>query len=93
MYKKIDAYIEKLLNSSTPEAPIWNIESIRQGKKPHWNYIDGCMITSLLEIGRISGNPKYFDFAEDEWQKAIEVSVPAKFLEMNKKAFLLGYES
>ncbi len=65
MYKKIDAYIEKLLNSSTPEAPIWNIESIRQGKKPHWNYIDGCMITSLLEIGRISGNPKYFDFAEN----------------------------
>ena len=65
MYAKIDAYIEKLLNCSTPDAPIWNIESIRQGKKPHWNYIDGCMITSLLEIGRISGNQKYFDFAEN----------------------------
>ena len=64
MYAKIDAYIEKLLNCSTPDAPIWNIESIRQGKKPHWNYIDGCMITSLLEIGKISDNTKYFDFAE-----------------------------
>ena len=42
MYEKIDSYIEKLLNNSTPDAPLWNIESIRQGKKPHWNYIDGC---------------------------------------------------
>ena len=64
MYTKIDAYIEKLLNCSTPDAPIWNIESIRLGKAPHWNYIDGCMITSLLEIGRIMGDSKYFDFAE-----------------------------
>jgi unsaturated rhamnogalacturonyl hydrolase len=64
MYSKIDAYIEKLLNCSTPDAPIWNIESIRQGKAPHWNYIDGCMITSLLEIGRITEDKKYFDFAE-----------------------------
>lgn len=64
MYSKIDAYIEKLLNSSTPDAPIWNIESIKQGKAPHWNYIDGCMITSLLEIAKITGESKYFDFAE-----------------------------
>lgn len=64
MYKKIDAYIEKLLNCSTPDAPIWNIESIRQGKMPHWNYIDGCMITALLEIGKITGDKKYFDFSD-----------------------------
>lgn len=64
MYAKIDAYIEKLLKCSTPDAPIWNIESIKQGKKPHWNYIDGCMITSLLEIGKITGKSDYFDFAE-----------------------------
>ena len=64
MYSRIDAYIDKLMEKSTPDAPIWNIESIRQGKAPHWNYIDGCMITSLLEISRITGNDKYFEFAE-----------------------------
>lgn len=64
MYENIDAYIEKLLNCSTPDAPIWNIESIRQGKKPHWNYIDGCMITALLELGRITGDGKFFEFSE-----------------------------
>lgn len=64
MYENIDAYIEKLLNCSTPDAPIWNIESIRQGKKPHWNYIDGCMITAILELGRITGEDRFFEFAE-----------------------------
>ena len=64
MYTNIDKYIERLITESTPDLPIWNIESIRQGKKPHWNYIDGCMITSLLAMSRITGDEKYFDFAE-----------------------------
>ena len=33
---------------------------------------------------------KWFDFTQEEWMTAIEQSVPAKFLEMNKKAFALG---
>lgn len=64
MYSKINAYIDRLIADSTPHAPIWNIESIRQGKAPHWNYIDGCMICALLSIGEITGEEKYFDFAE-----------------------------
>lgn len=64
MYKKIDAYIDRLIEDSSPDAPMWNIESIRQGKKPHWNYIDGCMITAFMEIAAITGDKKYFDFAE-----------------------------
>ncbi len=43
---------------------------------------------NLVLLGRLS---KYFDdFSEEEWMTAIEQSVPQKFLEMNKKAFLLG---
>lgn len=64
MYKKIDKYIDRLIEESRPDAPFWNIEAIRMGKPPHWNYIDGCMITSLLTIGEITGEAKYFDFAE-----------------------------
>ena len=64
MYEKIDAYIDRLIEDSRPDAPMCNIESIRQGKKPHWNYIDGCMITALMEIAAIKGDDKYFDFAE-----------------------------
>ena len=64
MYKKIDAYIDRLVADSRPDAPVWNIESIRQGKKPHWNYIDGCMITALMKIAEIKNEDRYFDFAE-----------------------------
>ena len=64
MYDKIDAYIDRLVRESSPDAPMWNIESIRQGKKPHWNYIDGCMITALMEISAIKNDKRYFDFAE-----------------------------
>jgi len=45
---------------------------------------------NLVLIGRVS---RSFDFTEEEWMQAIEQSVPAKFLEMNKKAFLLGREA
>ena len=64
MYSKIDKYIERLLEGSTPDAPLWNIESIRAGKPPKWNYIDGCMITALLSAYELTGEQKYFDFAE-----------------------------
>lgn len=64
MYSKIDAYIDRLIRESSPDSPIWNIESIKGGKPPHWNYIDGCMITSLLEMEKITGDSRYFDFAE-----------------------------
>jgi indolepyruvate ferredoxin oxidoreductase beta subunit len=42
---------------------------------------------NLVLLGKLSNS---FDFTEEEWMKAIEVSVPEKFLEINKKAFLLG---
>ena len=43
-------YIDGLLEKSTPDAPVWNIEKIRQGLKSKWNYIDGCMIKAVLQM-------------------------------------------
>ena len=45
---------------------------------------------NLVLLGRLS---KYFDFSREDWMNAIEKSVPQKFLEVNKKAFLLGAEA
>ncbi len=42
---------------------------------------------NIVLLGRLS---KQFDFSEEEWLQAIEQSVPQKFLELNKKAFMLG---
>ena len=42
---------------------------------------------NLVLMGRLS---HYFDLEDEKWQKAIEESVPPRFLEMNRKAFELG---
>ena len=42
---------------------------------------------NIVLMGHLSRN---FDFTEEEWMDAIEKSVPAKFLELNKAAFRLG---
>ena len=45
---------------------------------------------NLVLLGRLS---HYFDFAESAWQEAIEACVPAKFLDVNKRAFALGQQA
>ena len=47
--------------------------------------------TNIVLMGRFS---KYFDgITEEEWMKSLEACVPAKFLELNKKAFQLGRDN
>ena len=45
---------------------------------------------NLVLMGRLS---KYFDATEEAWMEALEACVPAKFLELNKKAFSLGRDA
>lgn len=61
---RIEKYIEELMEKSTPDRPIWNIEKILQGVKSKWNYIDGCMIKAILEMYAITKDEKYFKFAD-----------------------------
>ena len=42
---------------------------------------------NLVLMGVLS---KYFDFPEEAWQEAIDACVPAKVLELNKRAFAMG---
>ena len=63
MNEIIDKYIDKLMTSK-PDMPLWNIESINHGKKPAWNYIDGCMMTSLLEMYKTTKDEKYINFVK-----------------------------
>lgn len=61
----VNKYIEELIERSTVDAPIWNIEKIRQGKKSSWDYIDGCMMMAFLELYKESGEQRYLDFADE----------------------------
>ena len=42
---------------------------------------------NIVLMGKLSN---YFDFSEQLWLETIEKSVPPKFLELNKQAFMLG---
>lgn len=50
----IEKYVNELIDKSTLDEPVWNIEKIRAGKKASWDYIDGCMIMSLLELYKVT---------------------------------------
>ena len=64
MYEAIDRYVFSLIEQSTPERTVWNIERVREGVPTNWNYIDGCMLTALLEMAEICGDDRYFDFVK-----------------------------
>ena len=63
-FGRIDAYVLRLIEESEPERTAWNLEKIREGKKVTWNYIDGCMLTALMEMTSITGDGRYAAFAE-----------------------------
>lgn len=60
-----ERYIAELIEKSTIEVPVWNIEKARgNGKGAGWNYVDGCMILAMLEIYQVTGEKEYYDFAD-----------------------------
>ena len=59
-----ERYIDALIERSTLDIPVWNIEKAREGKAAGWNYIDGCMILALLETYQATGEKKYYEFAD-----------------------------
>ena len=65
MYEKIDAYVLRLIEESSPQRTAWNIEKARRGEAATWNYIDGCMLGALLEMADICGDRRYSDFVEE----------------------------
>lgn len=64
MNDRIEQYILRLVERSTPDRTAWNMEKIREGKPATWNYIDGCMLNALLSLTDITGDGRYAAFAE-----------------------------
>lgn len=60
-YHKMDLMIEGALKDSDPtNGSPWNCESPTQFK---WSYINGCMISAVMDMYDITGESKYLDFA------------------------------
>ncbi len=63
--ENLKIYLNQMLDSSTPAAPIWNVEIILGNKKPHWNYIDGCMMKAVMDVYKVTKDEKYLKFATE----------------------------
>lgn len=61
--KIVESYIKNLVLPSEPAFPMWNMENFIFRKKPKWNYIDSCIIKSVLMLYEITGNTRLFDYA------------------------------
>jgi unsaturated rhamnogalacturonyl hydrolase len=63
-YQDIDRYVVSLIEQSSPERTVWNVEKLRDGIPANWNYVDGCMMNALLSMARITGESRYFRFVD-----------------------------
>lgn len=52
--------------------------------------LNNSRVFNIIVLGMAA---KYMDFAKETWLDVIEHTVPPKTVEVNKKAFLVGYES
>lgn len=81
---KIEKYIQDMIDKSTPDNLLWNVEKIKFNKPTSWNYIDGCMMSSILELYKITKEKKYLDFIENYLNFFIEENGNIKTYDINK---------
>ena len=84
MYESIERCVLKMVRDSTPEQTVWNMEKARQGKDASWNYIDGCMLTALLNMAELTGDRVYYDFVESVVDHFVDEDGGIKTLEADK---------
>ncbi len=60
----LSEYLDLIIEKSSPTAPYWNKEVSLQKKEMAWNYIDGCMIKSILDYYEHTNQAKYLQFAD-----------------------------
>ena len=63
MYSKVINLVHNLIEQSTPERPVWNVEVALGHIVPGWNYVDGCMIKAVIDLYEATNDKFYIDFA------------------------------
>lgn len=60
--KKVEALIDEMLKEDGPEnGSLWNKENTTAFK---WSYINGCMVSAMLDLYEVKGDEKYKIFAD-----------------------------
>ena len=77
-------YPEDILEELSKEHRVYKVDAIEEAKK-----LGNSRVFNIIVLGIAA---QHMNFSKEEWLKVIEETVPAKTVEMNKKAFEVGYQ-
>ena len=78
------SYPENIVEELEKEYSVLKINAMDEALK-----LGNSKVFNIIVLGLAA---KHMDFSKEDWLKVIEKTVPPKTIEMNKKAFLLGFE-
>lgn len=77
-------YPENIIDNLEKEYNVYKVNAMEEALK-----LGNSRVFNIIVLGVAA---KHMDFSKEAWLEAIEKTVPPKTVEINKKAFLLGYE-
>ncbi|MBR3807654.1 MAG: indolepyruvate oxidoreductase subunit beta [Lachnospiraceae bacterium] len=80
----VAAYPEGIVEELEKEYTVYKINAMEEALK-----LGNSKVFNIIVLGMAA---KHMDFSKEDWLKVIEKTVPPKTVEINKKAFLLGFE-
>ena len=78
-------YPENIIENLEKQYNVYKVNAMEEALK-----LGNSKVFNIIVLGVAA---KQMDFSKEAWLDAIEKTVPQKTVEINKKAFLLGYES
>ena len=77
-------YPENILEDLSQTHTLYQMDAMAEAKK-----LGNSKVFNIIILGMAA---KHMDFSEEAWLQVIEKTVPPKTVEINKKAFLTGYQ-
>lgn len=77
-------YPENIIENLSKEHTVYSINAMDEALK-----LGNSKVFNIIVLGMAA---KHMDFSKEDWLKVIENTVPPKTIEINQKAFLVGYE-
>ena len=78
-------YPENIIENLEKEYRVYKVNAMEEALK-----LGNSRVFNIIVLGVAA---KHMDFSKEMWLEVIEKTVPPKTVEINKKAFLMGYES
>ncbi len=80
----VASYPEGIVEELEKEYTVYKMNAMDEALK-----LGNSKVFNIIVLGMAA---KHMDFSKEDWLKVIEKTVPPKTVEINKKAFLLGFE-